>query len=182
MQAKGTTVRTLKEYVTETHGSDGYRRWLESLPPASQAVFGQRLLPSNWYPFEDAVLRPMVAMGSMFYGGDPGGAWREGRYTAAKDLRGVYRVFVRVASPEFLMRNTAVMWSTYYHGSEARLIEGRNDGAVMELSGIEPASRDFDHHVAGWIEQALEICGCSQIRFTITNPGPGTTKYDIAWG
>ncbi len=181
MQAKGTTVKALKDYITETHGSEGCRRWLESLPPASQAVFAQGLLPSRWYPFEDAMQQPLVAMGRMFYGGNSDGAWQEGRYTAETNLRGVYRVFIKVASPQSLVKNTASLWRSYYDGSTARVLESNGNGAVLLLQDIEPACAEFDHHVAGWIERALEICGSSRTGFTITNPAKRATRYDITW-
>jgi len=181
MQAKGTTVKMLKNYITEVHGSEGLQRWLRSLPPASQGIFNQQILVSAWYPFEEAVQKPMAAMDRTFYEGNTEGNWKEGRYAAENDLHGVYRVFVRMANPQFLMRNTVSIWSSYYAESEARLAEGGKDGAVLVLSGIEPACRHFDNHVGGWVERALEICGCRRIKITIANPEKGTTRYDINW-
>jgi hypothetical protein len=181
MRAKGTVLKMLKSYIIEEHGSEGWQRWLKSLPPASQGFFNQQILVSAWYPFEDAVQKPMAALGQLFYGGDAEGNWKEGRYAAEHDLHGVYRVFVRVANPQFLMRNTVSIWSSYYADSEAQLAEGRKDGAVLVLKGIEPACRHFDNHVAGWVERALEICGCRQINIAISNPEKGNTRYEVSW-
>lgn len=181
MQAKGTTVKALKDYITETHGSEGWQRWLESLPHSAKTIHTGSILPSRWYPFPDAMQAPLVAMVRMFYGGNSDGAWKEGRYTAETNLRGVYRVFVKVASPQSLVKNTASLWGSYYDGSTARVLESGGNGAVLLLQGIEPACAEFDHHVAGWIERALEICGSSRTGFTITNPAKGATRYDITW-
>lgn len=181
MLAKGTTVVILKKYITELHGSEGYDRWLKSLPPKSQDIYRQQLLVSSWYPFEDAVQKPMAIMDQIFYGGTTEGNWKEGRYAAENDLHGVYRAFVRMASPQFLMRNTASIWSSYYAETEAQLVEGKKDGAVLVLKGIEPACLHFDKHVGGWVERALEICGCKQIGIAITNPEKGMTRYAVNW-
>ncbi len=181
MKAKGTAVKSLSDFIIEEHGTEGFQRWLTSLPPASQKIFSQRILVNSWYPFEDAVPRPMAAMAQIFYEGRTDGNWKEGRYTAEKDLHGIYRFFVRVANPQFLMRNTAGIWKSYFADSEARLAEGDKSRAVLLLSGIEPACRYFDHHVGGWVERALEICGCRNIKFDITNPERGTTRFEINW-
>ena len=181
MQAKGTTIISLKDFVTQKHGQTGYQRWIDVLSPESKVIIKEPLLPTNWYHFEDALLKPMEAMGKLFYGGKTTGAWEQGRYTAETNLHGVYRVFVRVASPQFLIRNTAALWNSYYFGSQAKIVESDKSRAVLVLSEIEPVSIDYDHSVAGWIERALEICGCNQIKIAISNPEKGTTRYEMTW-
>lgn len=181
MKAKGTAVKSLKDYIIEEHGTEGLQRWLEALAPASRAIHQGTILTNAWYPFEDGLLGPMKAMDRMFYQGRAEGAWRQGRYTAEKNLHGIYKVFVKVANPQFLIRNTASLWHTYYDGSQAEVSDIGPGRAVLTLTGIETASLDYDHSVGGWVERALEICGCQRITVAISNPAPGTTRYEVGW-
>jgi hypothetical protein len=184
MNAKGTAVAAVASFVKTRFGSDGYERWLKSLPQESRDIFDRTLLASAWYPAEAGVFTPQKVMCDLFFNGSPYGAREQGRHSADQDLRGIYRMFVRVANPSFLIRNVAGIWGSYYSDSKARAAIGQESGARLYLAGITPVNPYLMNAVAGWVERALEICGCTGISVgmeTGESEGKSLISYDLKW-
>jgi hypothetical protein len=184
MNTKGTAVRAIKEYVVREFGTRGYEQWLLRIPDPSKAIFKGAVLASGWYPARDGVIEPLRAMCELFYRGDADGARQQGRFSADQDLRGVYKAFVKVASPQFLMRNVAAIWGSYYTDTKATATKLAEKTVRLEINNIDPDNPYNQHAIIGWAERALEICGCREITITADNkPAGGRANYrfEISW-
>lgn len=184
MMVKGTAVRAVRGYVTEQFGSSGCERWLAALPEGSRILFTGSVLASGWYPARDGVIEPLRTMCDTFYRGDLAAARRQGRFSADQDLRGVYRAFVKVASPQFLIRNVAAIWGSYYTDTQAAAVPTGERSVRLEVRGVDPDNPYNQHAIAGWVERALEICGCREVAIAMDNQpagGRGNYRFDITW-
>jgi hypothetical protein len=57
MEIKGTAVKSIPDFIRKTH-PEKYQAWLEALPESSQKLFKEGILPSNWYPLQEAAVVP----------------------------------------------------------------------------------------------------------------------------
>jgi hypothetical protein len=168
MNTKGTAVKAAREFVTRQYGTSGCEQWLRSLPEQSRSLLQKGLLASAWYPYHEALELPLQAICDQFYQGDHRGAWDEGRFCANSDLHGIYRAFVKIATPNILVRNSAMIFGSYFNGATLKVAESTSGRVVVRLAKEGDASRYFDHNVAGWMEYALELCGCRDLNVSIT--------------
>lgn len=184
MKAKGTAVKAVSSFVNTRYGSEGYSRWLAALPDESRSIMIRPVSSGAWYPVTDGVFTPQKVLCDLFFQGDHRGAWEQGRFAADQDLRGIYLMFVKVASPEFLIRNVAAIWGSYYTESKAEATVSRERSAELVVTGITPENPYIMNAIGGWVERALEICGCSGISIKGENrneDGQSVLQYECSW-
>ena len=166
MKVKGTAVATLPIFVKETFGEDGFQRWYQTLSPEAQAVFIKPVL-NSWYPLTQTLTEPTKKICDMFYGGRLDGAWGSGRFSASQGLKGIYKMFIKLGSASFFIKKAATILPTYYQPSELKVIESSSSMAMVHITQFPEADEIIDHRIGGWIECALELSGCKNVRVTI---------------
>lgn len=184
MEIKGTAVKTTPDYVKEKFPAR-YIEWLQSMPESSRKIFEQPIYATNWYNLIDSVIIPTQKVGDLFYDGNQiEGAHKLGRYSAEVALKGIYKIFVRVSSPHFVLSRASSIFSAYYKPSDIRVIESKDKRCVLQLSQFHISEKLIMHRIAGWVEQTLEITLKSALRVDVNNDIVGdmlTTKITIEW-
>jgi len=118
MQVKGTVIVFLPTFMKEKFGAAKYEEWKAALPPKSQAIYNKQILASAWYPLEDAFNVPLSKICEMFYNNNPKEVWNIGRYSADFGLKGVYKILIRLGSPEALAKRASSVIEKYYQPSK----------------------------------------------------------------
>ena len=116
--------------------------------------------------------------------GAPAGSEELAREQAVKQLRGVYKIFVKMGSPEFLMKRIAAVHATYFNGVsiDFKLIAPGN--AVIRYTGFEPQHRLIGFTLIGFFRKALELSGATDrnVRFiTPIEAGKGFAELSVSW-
>ncbi|HSR14072.1 MAG TPA: hypothetical protein VLS90_21675, partial [Thermodesulfobacteriota bacterium] len=118
MEVKGTALASLPPFIMKKFGQGALDQWLGSLPESSRKVYSERILASNWFPLKECLVDPTMKMCQLFFRGDARGAWEAGRFSADQGLTGVYKFFVKLGSPESLIRRATSVFTSYYQPSE----------------------------------------------------------------
>jgi hypothetical protein len=184
MEVKGTAVATIPLFVKEKHGENGYHEWLAALTATTRETLGGKILPTAWYPMREMLAEPTRAICNLFYDGNLKGAVEQGRFSAQHGLRGVYRLFVRVASPEYIMAKASQIMPTYYRPSAMIVIEKESGKAVIRITEFPEPDTFVEHRILGWMEQALLICGVKNFRSSIAasmTTGAPHTDFRLSW-
>lgn len=164
MEVKGTAVIAIREYVKKNY-SGGYKKWLESLTPASQNIFADAIDSSRWYPVENGALEPTIKIGELFHEGDiKNGAWNSGIFSAEKALTGIYKIFVKASSPAFIVQRASRVFATYYQPCEINVSRSDEKSVSMELTGFKADYEVIEFRILGWIQRALEISGAQNVK------------------
>lgn len=184
MEIKGTAVKTTPDFVKEKF-SGRYIEWLESMPESSRRIFEQPIYATNWYNLIDSVIIPTQKVGDIFYNGDQVKAAHElGRYSAEIALKGIYKIFVRVSSPHFVLSRASSIFSAYYKPSDIKVVESKDKRCAIQLSQFHISEKLIMHRIAGWVEQTLEITLKSALRVDVNNEIDGEalkTIITIEW-
>ncbi len=183
MEIKGTAVKSIDQFVRYKH-SERYTEWLNALPIGSKEIFNEPILATNWYPMVEAGVVPTRMIGKMIYGNELKGAWESGRYSADSALTGIYKVFVKVASPSYIINRASKIFSTYYTPSEVVVPSSSSHNVVVQITKFEIPDVIIEARIGGWIERALELSGCTDIKVLITmslTNGDAYTNYEISW-
>ncbi len=120
----------------------------------------------------------------MIFNSAEDGAWELGRYSADTALHGIYKVFVRVLNPAFLIQRAGRILSTFYHPSKIEVIEASGKSVILYITEFGSPHVIIEKRIGGWIEKALEITGCKDIEIDIPRSmakGDPVTEYRISW-
>lgn len=185
MEIKGTAVKATPDFVREKFGSR-YSEWVKSLPEKSRKIIEEPIYATTWYSLTDSVIIPTQKVGDLFFSGNHVKAANEiGRYSADEALKGIYKIFVRVSSPHFVLSRATNIFSTYYRPADIRVIESAEKKAVLQLSKFSNIDKLIMNRIAGWIEKTLEITLKSALKVDIENKIEGdnnlTSKITIVW-
>jgi hypothetical protein len=183
MEVKGTAIMSLQDFVKKLY-KDRFQEWLNSLPEASRTIMGSVILTNSWYPLQEALVEPTKKICDLFYHGDVKGAWEAGRYSAEHALKGIYKIFVKIGSPEFILNKASRILPTYYKMSEMETITTKPKSAILRITKFPNLNIYVEYRVGGWIEKALEISGCKGLRVTMTKSltkGDPYTEYLSEW-
>jgi hypothetical protein len=184
MEVNGAAVLSLPLFIKAEHGEEAFQRWLDSLPEQARNVFSTPIFQSAWYPMKEILVEPTKKICELFYGGDLKGAWDCGRYSADHGLRGIYKIFVRLSSPEFLINKASIILPTYYRPSKMKVIENAKGHAIVRVIEFPEMDKVIELRMAGWMERALEISGCKDVHMKLIcslTEGAPYTEFEGSW-
>jgi hypothetical protein len=183
MEIKGSAVKTIPDYIRKFH-PDKYSAWMESLPEQSRQIFRDTIMPSGWYSMRDAAIVPTEALGRIIFNDAAEGAWQCGRYSAEIALTGIYKFFIKAASPFFIVDRAGRIFSTFYQPSAMEVVERGTDYVVLHITRFDEPSTLIEARIAGWIEKAMEIHGIGTITVVINKSltrGDPVTEIRVSW-
>lgn len=177
MEIKGTGIKTTRDFVKATFPTQ-YDHWLESLPEKTKALYSSPMINmAGWYPMKEAYQAAIDKIITMFYGGnEKTGAEALGRFSADIALKGIYKLYLMVATPQYLMQRASVVFSTFYAPCEIKVSESSGKSVTMQVPKFPEMTIAVECRIAGWCVRALELCGCKNVQYKITK---SLTKGDI---
>ncbi|MBN1850367.1 MAG: hypothetical protein JW932_17485 [Deltaproteobacteria bacterium] len=184
MKIKGSAIETLPLFVKDNFREEGYQQWFDALSPEGQKIYQNKIMTSAWYPLKQALLEPTQKFCDLFYSGNLKGAWENGRVSAERGLKGVYKMFIKIGSAQFLIKKASTILPTYYDPSHIDIIQLGDKDAILHITQFEDADLIIDNRIGGWVERALEISGCKNVKVNIPKSlakGDPVTELDLSW-
>ena len=107
-----------------------------------------------------------------------------GSWSAEVGLKGFYKVFLLIASPQFLLQRASKIFTTFYEPSEVEAsIIGSND-AILRIIKFDDIDEAVEYRIAGWTRKALELANCREPSYVITkalSKGDDSTEIHFHW-
>ena len=184
MKVKGTIISSVQNFIKENF-PNRYEEWVSNLEDESQGIYNNPVLASEWYSYQSGLIKPTELMASMFYNNDfAKSSWKVGRYSAEVGLKGIYKVFVLIATPQFIMKRGGKILASFYDPSVLKIGEERPKGVDIHITEFPDPHVIAENRIGGWMERALEICGVNNIEIKMTSSltkGDDKTVYVINW-
>ncbi|UCF41429.1 MAG: hypothetical protein JSW43_03605 [Gemmatimonadota bacterium] len=111
--AKGVNFVFAKEYILKEHGEDVWRRALSRLPLEQAAIWTGALVPFGGYSFP-AFKAMTHAVAEETGQRDDRELARMYEYIADRSLNAVYKIFIKLAHPSFVIGNYPKLWSRFF--------------------------------------------------------------------
>jgi len=184
MEAKGGVVASVPKFVLETFGDEAYEKWLAAISPNARELFSGNVVASAWYPVGEMLVEPTQKICELFYQGDMKGAWESGRFSAEVGLKGIYRIFVAIGTPYYIIKKAAIILPTFYKPSAIEVADMGDKVVTLHITEFPEPSPVLDNRIAGWIERALEICGCKEVVVSmpkLASKGDPFSIYRMSW-
>lgn len=183
MEIKGTVVKSIKDYVEQLHSSK-FNEWMSNLPEESKNIFSNSIYATSWYPVEPAAIIPTEVLGKLIFKSVEKGAIESGRYSAETGLNGIYKVFIRILTPSYLIQRASKILPTFYRPSNIEIIELNSKSAILQISEFGKPHEVLEKRIEGWIMKALEITKCKNLKIDAPQSmtkGDPVTELKISW-
>ncbi len=184
MQVKGVSVAATREFVKSRFEDAGYEKWLAAMPAASKKIFDSPILASEWYEPAAAFQEPTKAVCAAFYGGDLSGARELGKFAAVYSMKGIYKIFMKVASVTFVLERAGQIFTSYYKPSAISVTTHGDKAVTLSVTQFEGMTAYVEARIGGWLEGVLEMCARKEIKVITKksmSKGDKATDFYMEW-
>jgi hypothetical protein len=172
-------IKTVREAVPPAD----FERLVGSLAPESAELITRPRFSTSWIPL--ALTNPVViAVGEHLLGGSPERIFEIGREQFIADIGGVYKIFIRIASPAYVAERASKIYETYNQNSgKMRVISSTEKSLEVVVEDYPKPSPTVWHYVRGCIAGTLELTGAKQLRVVIAEGGEAHPRclYRVTW-
>ena len=184
MEVKGEAILSIPLFILKKGGMKLYNKWLASISPEARKVYSSPIHKDDWFSLKEIMVEPTTKACELFIINSKLGAWECGRYSAEYGLKGIYRVLVKLASPQILIKKAGPIIASYYKPSSLEVVESDKYSAVIRITDFSEIHEIIEYRMGGWMERAAEICGCSNVKVKITKSltqNDPYTEFVVTW-
>ena len=177
-QVKGTTVidiiRTIKSLKD--------RPWEQHLSAEAKQLVSQKILASQWYPFEP-FLSCVSAVYRLVAGSRPELAKEWGKINSKRLIETIYKVPEKDTGAA-LKRLDIIANHNLVKGLTLEYVEVGPKHCRAKFADADPQTEVIYYFIQGWIEAIIELTGGKNGRTTLTDKhweGAKETVIDVVW-
>jgi hypothetical protein len=181
-EIKGTVLLDTLAAIKARAGEEEVAKIMQHLSDETKAVFEKTIYVSAWYPL-DAFVDFLEADIRETAGGNFEVLTRRSEKVTEGQLRGVYKIFVKLGSPGFVITRIAAVHATYFKGIQI-IPEVEKHSAVIKYVGFQKNHSILEFTILGFFRKALEISGAKQVSLKFTVPisaGGSYSELSITW-
>ncbi|MCK5536752.1 MAG: hypothetical protein KAI79_07985 [Bacteroidales bacterium] len=156
MEIKGTAVKTTEQFMRDRY-AEKYLEWKRGLPDESKPFFKDLISVSKWYPLMESVIFPTETVAKVLGKTTEEAALELGQYSAEVALSGIYKIFVRISSPDFVISRATQVFSTYYNPGSIEIIEKNKNSLKARIKNFSKQDSLVMYRIAGWIQGTLQV-------------------------
>jgi len=184
MQTKGVGLISTREFVKSKFPKE-YDAWVDSLPESSKVLYKDVISASKWYPFKEGFIVPMQHVADYFFHKNLHEAANQlGCFSAEYALKGIYKVFLLVASPSYLLKSASRIFSAYYNPSEITVLENKPNYIILKITNFQDITVSFEYRLGAWCQRAIELTNQKEVKYQILKSkakGEKHTEIKIEW-
>ena len=187
-RCKGSVLIHLREFVEQKHGGRVWEEVMAAIPEDDRAVFDGIIIVGGWYP----VRTWNRALGEFLpdrYADTDLGMRELAAFIADRDLNTLYKMILRMGTPEFLLRRTESLWGRYFDMGSFVAKEVEPKRWHLQLDAPRGAEAAPDRWTCGpgvsaWLEMGLHQTGAKsaavrEVKCRLSNAQ--RCEYDVRW-
>jgi hypothetical protein len=184
---KGTLLVHLEGYAIRSHGEKEWRAIVSELPLEDQEVLSQPLIVGIWYP-AGTWNRALDRYLSTYYDNAGRAMTALAQYVAAQDLSTIFKLVLKLGSPEFVLSRTGSLYNRYFDTGTwtAEKVDSRHWRCTLQAPTNEdlgPNQLSCSEGICAWNQRALELTGArarvEQVRCRFK--GAPMCEYKVTW-
>lgn len=183
-EAKASGFNSMVAAARNLLGPEAWDRVVRRLPPSTAALVLTPPLPVTWIPVAQygEVVSTLLTHG---FGGDEKRMVELGRRAFLSDVSTIYRVFIKLMSPQHVIERGTKLWLTYNRNNgslRAQTTGNRRCDVIYEgVVGVYPGFWSFQR---GCLTAAVQATGFTQAQTTLVRGGgrSGDAVFTIEWG
>jgi hypothetical protein len=179
---KGSPVRSLQKFIESDLTSDERAVLLRNLPPEYVRRLTSTILPTETVPVQ--ILNKITEEAAKAKGEPLDSFGRRAGSAAASDaVKGIYRFFAMVLTPDALLSKAAHMWSSLYNQGQLHVEDRKDRSARIVLSDF-PSEPAFCARFTGWVERMAEMTGSTIVEIKHSgckSRGAACCEWKVTW-
>ena len=181
-QIKGTVLLDTLAAIRARAGEAELAKIIDRLNGETKQLFQTPIQRSSWYSL-DAFAEFLEANVQVTAGGDYEVLSKRAELVVESQLRGIYRVFVKLGTPGFVIDRIAAVHETYFKDIQI-IPEIEKHKAVIKYRGFQRQHAIMQYVITGFYRKALELCGAQRFELKFTVPmgaGEPYAELSILW-
>ncbi|MGC1416323.1 MAG: hypothetical protein WA817_13620 [Candidatus Acidiferrum sp.] len=183
VQIKGSAIKETFDQIKTRVSQETFRTVLDHLDEETRKFCEGEIFSSSWYSL-DLFTKFLVVQNRVLAGGNEEMVTRGAEAVNERQLRGIYKAFVKLGSPEFVIQRIAAVHATYFRGVSVEVkLEGRGK-ALIKYIGFEKQHRIMGFAIVGFFKKALEMSGAKEPVIYFSTPideDRGYSELSLAW-
>lgn len=163
IHVKGSAVAARIRYVREKLGEPALSQLKDSLSEEHRAYIEMRLLPTQWVPYE-MFIELVVNADRLFGRADLEMCRDMARFSAEVSLTNFQRIFYRLATADFAIRQATRLWRVHYDSGSLGLQRDGRGNVRLLIRNFALPHRAHCVTVLGWAERSAELAGVRILR------------------
>ncbi len=182
MKVKGSVLRARWLFVSGRHpevaetvkrlGSIQLRKAIE-----------QGFVVSEWYEWDQCA--ELTRLIDVHAGKGDGALYSEmGRFACDENLRGIYRVFLRIGFIHHMLRRVGQAWSVHYDRGKMTVPESTKNSAVLRIMDVPTPGAEHCKPILAWCKRATELAGCRDVHaetLKCRRRGDDVCEFAVKW-
>ena len=184
-ESKGSGFSSAVSVLRKMTAPEAFEQMVATLPPETAELVRRPPLPVAWissYHFQTL----LTAVVRDLFGGDEKKLEDWGRQSLLADMRGIYKMFIRFLSPQFVIERGAKLWDTYTRNQgTARATAVGTAAADVFYTGLpaDLCSPAFWAYQRGAVKGVMEATGYKTVTVETLDGGgsAGHATLRISW-
>ena len=181
-EIKGTVLLDTLAAIKARAGEDELVKVIRGLSSKARIVFEGEIYSSSWYSL-DAFAEFLEVDIRETGNGDREQLSRRSEKVTEAQLSGVYKVFVKIGTPGFVISRISAVHATYFRGVQI-IPEIEQNQAIIKYVGFQKQHEILQYIIIGFFRKALEMCGAKNATMSFTVPMTDGREYSeltIRW-
>ena len=165
-------------------GKQNYIRLVEMLDPEDQKIFFGKIIAADLYPL-DPYIKYIELGNRLFYDSDRTFFLKNTEDIIDRQLKGVFRWFVKFGSPGFVTGEIVKITQAYFEGITVHPVIQGNGRFVGRIKGFKKSHQILEYAIIAFFKKALEISGAKNVQALFTIPFSDDKDYSeiaVSWG
>ncbi len=181
---KGSVINETIEAVRKRSGDQIFNDIIGHLDKQSKHLFENMILAAEWYPL-DSFIKFLEFDIKLTTNGNENELIDRSEDLLGKQLKGIFKSFVKEGSPEFVLDNcVSIMHKSYFNGvTIEKKMEGP-DKVLIRYIGFEKQHKLIEYSIIGFYKKALELSGAKNVQaeyLTSIKENKGYCDLEISW-
>lgn len=153
----------LRAYAVKSHGEEVWQSVVSQLPAGDQQVLNQPLISGIWYP-AGVWNRALDLYLSQNYANVGRAMTTLAQYIAAQDLSTIFKLILKLGSPEFVLSRTDSLYNRYFDTGTwtPKKVGDRHWHCTLQAprnEDVAPNQLTCTEGICAWNQRALELTG-----------------------
>lgn len=182
-EIKGSAIVGTITQIKKLYGESEYQNLLGLLNENDKKIFNATILASLWYPINSFV-NLLEADVSYFHNGNREQLQKGTEDIVSKQLSGIYKLFVKLGSPEYIVKKIGLINNSYFRGIDLEIVSSDTGNYIGKYYGFDKNHHIFEYIITGFYKRALEISGAKNIKIKFTTPisaGKDFAEIQVNW-
>ncbi len=175
---KGTNIVALRKLFREK-GEAMEKQFLECLTPEQERLYRTAIATTMTPVEKQTELYVMAAQTLYARQADP--LYELGLELANRSYTGIYRLFLKIPKPSYVISKAAAIWGTYYDQGHGDLENIKKNGVDFILKDIPDLPQPALHYIAGHAVKLLQLAGARNVAVDIDSSQSTCWRWKLNW-